>query len=477
MNGHLTIGKLLFSASTVCAVMLGCSTVEQAREAQDVAARVVAPDFNPSRAVPNDFRLSALVDFALTNRPSVVSSRLAVEDSRLALKQIAAGAPLLSSTPWNALDVSVSAGYSEASPGTTASEGDFRTDGGPSAALSLDILVYDFGRNAAEARAQAERVIAAEEAYIQTSYSAFSEVANSVLTCREAMELLSVAETNAVAAAAHLEQSEHRAEQGEVQKLDVLKARLTLSQAQEKLVSASNAVETARADLAYAVGCVKGDRAELPRIKPEMRQMLATVVAPDDPSEAALVAYALKNAPSVKIARARVRAASEDVDRAVADLYPTVSASTSLSWSDPLWFFRWGFSGAQSLFTGFRKTTAVDRARVALESARAALDDTTLSLARDLEIALAARVDAKEATLRAEKTRHAAEENFALVSQQYEIGEADRVEFADALKALTEARGDVVKAETIEQKAEVALSTIAGIPPVYRVRGKDYENE
>lgn len=477
MNERLTIGKVVVAASIACAVTLGCSTVEKAREAQDVASRVVAPDFAPVRAVPNDFRLSALVDFALTNRPSVVTSRLAVEDSRLALKQIAAGAPLISSVPWNALNVSASAGYSEASHGTTSSEGDFRTDGGPSAALSLDILVYDFGRNAAEARAQAERVIAAEEGYIQTSYAVFGEVADSVLTCREAIELLSVAETNAVAAAMHLEQAEHRAEQGEVQKLDVLNARLTLSQAQEKLVSASNSVETARADLAYAVGCVKGDRAELPRIKPEMRQMIATVVAPDDPSEEALVAYALKNAPSVKIARARVRAAREDVDRAVADLYPTVSASASLSWSDPLWFFRWGFSGAQSLFTGFRKTTAVDRARVALETACASLDEVSLALARDLEIALSARTDAKEAARRAEKTRHVAEENFALVSQQYEIGEADRVEFADALKALTTARGDVVKAETIEQKAEVALSTLVGIPPVYYVRGKDYENE
>lgn len=477
MNERLTIGKALLTASVVCAVMFGCSTVEKAREAQDVASRTVAPDFEPSRAVPVDMHLSALVDFALTNHPAIISARLAVEDARLALKQIDANAPVLSSAPLNALDLSVSGGYAESSRGTTVSEGNFDTDGSLSGALSLDILVYDFGRNAAEARAQAERIVAAEETFVRVSHEVFRDVSNCVFSCREATELMAVAETNAVAAAAHLEQAEHRAEQGEAQKLDVLNARLTLSQSQEKLVAASNAVETAEAELAYAIGCAKGDRDELSRIRPENLQILAEISAPEGDGEGALVAYTLKNAPAIRIARARVRAASEDVDRAVADLYPSVSASTSVSWTDPLWFFKWGVSGAQSLFTGWRKTTAVDRARIALESALVSLDETTLAIARDLEIALSARADAREAVLRAERTRHAAEENFALVSQQYDIGEADRVEFADALTALTEARGDVVRAETVAQKAEVALITISGLPPVYRVRGKDEVNE
>lgn len=459
-------GKTLIAFVSLAAVA-GCGTIHRAKSVQAVVDAETRPDALPQRVVPTDLRLSALVDFALTNRPSVVSSRLAVMDARLAMREIAAGSPVISSTPLNAFGLSLTGGHSESSAGATWSDAQFRTRGNASAGLSLDLLIYDFGRNAAEKKAQAERVIAAETDFIKVSYDVFREVANDVLDCREADELLMVAETNAVAAAAHLEQAERRAEQGEVQKLDVLKARLTLAQAAEKLVAASNAVTTAESELVYALGCAKGDREELKQMIPETREMIKPIELPTVDDEHAFVTYALTNAPVIRIARARVKAASAGVDRAIADLYPTISASTAFSWSDPLWYFKWGFSGVESLFTGFRKTTAVDRAVVAMMSASAQLNETSLALARDLEITLTTRHNAIESLRTAENTRRMAEENLTLVSRQYQIGEANRVDYADALKAVTDARADEVKAGTMRAKADAALYALAGLNPMY----------
>lgn len=459
-------GKALISLVSL-GVLAGCATIHRAKMMQSAVGSQVCADSIPVRPTPTDLRLSALVEFALTNRPTVVSSRLAVLDARLAMREIASGAPVLSATPLNALGLSVSGGHSESSGGSKWNDGQFQTHGNASAGLSLDLLIWDFGRNAADQRAQAERVIAAEEDFIKTSYDVFKEVAIDVFACREAEELLLVAQTNAVAAAAHLEQAERRAEQGEVQRLDVLKAKLTLAQAAEKLVTASNTVSTAESALVYALGCAKGDREEIKKMIPETRETLKPIDLPTPEAELAFVTYALTNAPSIRIARARVKAASAGVDRAIADLYPTISASTSFNWSDPLWYFKWGFTGAQSLFTGFRKTTAVDRAVVSMMSATAALNEVSLALARDLEIALSDRHDAQESLRTAEDTRRVAEENLALVTRQYQIGEANRVDYADALKAVTDARADEVRAVTVRSKAEVQLYALAGIKPIY----------
>ena len=81
------IGKSLVLG--LVAIGVGCSTVRQARQAQEEARASVAsaPDRPP---VPLNGTLAELVDFALTNRPSVLSARLAVTDARLRMKEIAA---------------------------------------------------------------------------------------------------------------------------------------------------------------------------------------------------------------------------------------------------------------------------------------------------------------------------------------------------------------------------------------------------
>lgn len=465
-------GRLAFGLALAAAV--GCSTVREAREAQttlaakgnDAAAGVAAEKVD-LRGWP----LARLVEFALTNRPSVVSKTLAMRDARLALKALAADAPILSDTPWTAPKLSVSGGHSESSEAVQIDDGDlWRTRGGPSAALSLELLVYDFGRYAAKARAQAEQVVASEQSLADEGFAVFQEVATAYFDFFERRALLEVAQTNAQQYAEHLTQAEERRAAGEANRLDVLRARLDLAQARQTVVAASNRVETTGATLLQALGVdvARGTWQTAFGTDPVGVDSVRRGFAATDEDVGAAFAFARTNAPALRVARAKLRAASHTVDAAIADLYPSVSATASLSWTDPLWVFRWGVTASQTLFQGFRKTTAVDRAVVALESAAADEDAAEQQLSVELETAVANRDNAREAVTSARASVRSAAENLETVRAQFAVGSASRVELSEAIASDSQARGDCITAFYDGQRAEAALFARTGRLPRFR---------
>lgn len=416
----------------------------------------------------SDRSLKELVQFAMTNRPAMVSAALAVVDARLALREIAADAPLVSYSPWTSPHLALSSGYSESS--TPDNKIKWRTEGAASAGLSLDILIYDFGRNASRASAQVERVIAAEHDFIQTGYQVFNEVSAAYFDLMECDALLAVAITNQTEFAIHLKEAEDRLAAGEAMKLDVTRAKSNLYQAREEVIVASNSVVTAGAELMKALG-VDVSRGTRDEVYPASGAALASVMRGFARTEYGVESafnLARTNAPAMAIARAQLRAASRQVDYAIADLMPSVSAQVGVNWADPLWVWHWGIDAVQSLFTGYRKTTAVDRAVVALQGAAADVDEAEQQLSLDLETAIAVRDNAQKKLETARMTVVQAREDLGLVKQQYQEGEVSRVDFTEAVSSYTRALGNRVSAFYTGQRAEAALFAIIGRVPEYR---------
>ena len=457
----------------LAAVLAGCGTfhaVHEARSAQRAhAVRGTGSDAGipAANADLKGMSLSQLVGFALDNRPSMMRARLAVEDARIALRQAAADAPLLSSTPWGAFGASASIGRSESSRAGYSLRGD--TDGSASGSLSLDVLLYDFGRNAAAARAYAEEVVAAETALVDAGYTVFEEVAAGYFALVRNETLLEVALTNEAEYAEHLEQAEMRMKHGEAKEVDVLKAKLDLAKSVQNVVAASNDVAIAGAELMTALGVDAssgGFREVLGQRRMELSHMQRSFASTSG-GIAELYGFARTNAPAVTVARTRLRAASHRVDAAVADLYPSLSASLALNWTDPLWYWRWGVNGAASLFTGWRRTAAVERATVALDSAACDVDTAELKLSRDIEIAVAERDNAVEALAAARTSVRSASENLDTVREQYMLGDASRIDFADAVAGYASSLGDRVRAFCRGQIAEAMLFRLTGRWPEY----------
>jgi len=461
----------IFQALALAVVFAGCGTFHAVREARSAqrasASRGMGVETRAEKVDLKGCNLAQLVDFALANRPSMVRARLAVEDARIALRQVAADAPLLSSTPWGALDAAASIGRSESSEPGHRLHG--KTDGSASGSLSLDILIYDFGRNAAEARALSEEVIAAESTLISTGYSVFEEVAISYFALLRNEALYEVALTNKAEYAEHLEQAELRKEHGEAKELDVLKAKLDLAKAVQNVVAASNDVVTAGAELMAALGvdAASGDFRTVLGSRDVGLSRLYRSLADTSAGASELYGAACTNAPLVQSARAHLRAASHEVDAAVANLYPTLSASIALNWADPLWYWRWGVNGAMSLFTGWRKTAAVERATIALDSAAHGVDSAELELSREIELAVAERDNAIEALAAARSSVRSGRENLDTVREQYLVGDVSRIEFTAAVSGYASSLGDRVRAFYRGQIAEAKLFRVVGRWPEY----------
>ena len=467
--------------AAVSSIVAGCATIHNARQVQ----RELAPRGDDGIAAQScervDFRgasLADLVGFALTNRPSIASKVLAVEDARLTLRALAANAPVLSETPWTAISAYASVRHSESTDALSPRYGgDWNTSGGASGAISLDLLIWDFGRYDASARAQAESVVAAEYALAAETDLVCREVAVAYFDFMERRALLEVALTNRQQYAEHLVRAEEFLKAGEANRLDVLKARLDLSRARQTVVTASNLVDTTGAALMCALGvdASRGTSAEAFGDAPvgidSVRRAFARTT--EDVDEA--FAFARTNAPALRVARARLRSASHSVDYAIANLMPTISATTSFSWTDPFWYWSWGFSAAQSLLSGGRDLTAVDRAVVACESAAVDLDAAEQQLSVSLETAIANRDNSAQAVSSALAALRSAKENLDTVREQFSIGTASRVDLSDAIAADSQARGDCISAFYDGQRAEASIFAILGCPPVFceeTVRGE-----
>ena len=465
--------RLAFAVWAAFALAVGCSTVKNARDVQKATAPKGDDAASATAVGKLDLRgatLERLVAFAVSNRPSIVSRRLAVEDARLALKALAADAPLVSDTPWTAASLGASGGYAESSAGATIGRSDgWQTHGSPSAALSLDLLVWDFGRYDARAKAQAEAVLAAEQALVDEGYAVFGQVARSYFDVMEARALLEVARTNERQYGDHLALAKERQKAGEAYKLDILKARLDLAKAHQATVAASNQVATAGAELMFALG-VEASRGTCDEVfgtdSPGIGCVYRGFSRSTDTIDEAF-AFARTNAPAVRVARAELRAASHDVDAAIADLYPSIRASASLNWTDPLWAWNWGVNAVQSLFQGFSKVTAVDRSVVALRQAATGVDAAEQQLSVSLETALAVRDNSEEAVRSAWASVRSAKENLDTVREQLSLGDVSRIELSDAIAADSKARGDCITAYYDGQRAEAALFVTVGRYPVY----------
>ena len=468
--------------------LAGCAVLHDARETQeslrekgrDNAQVTPEPDFNPGPA-----RAGELVDFALTNRPQRVTKALAVEDARVALKALAANAPIFSKAPWTTetplgfADVTASGGYSASAHGAHFDHLKSRTYGNWSASLSVDLLVYDFGRYSAEAEAQAEAVVAAELSYVKSGFDAFEEVTTSLATVLENESLYEVALTNRMEYAGYLTRAQNRLEAGEGRKYDVLEAQYNLQSAEERVIAASNAVRTARANFLQALGLSAtrpqgaGVLSRGGNVIEDLRPCLPETSATANE----LYDFARTNAPAMRVARANLRAAQADVDYARADLLPSLSASVGLDWTDPLWYWRWGANIAQTIFVGGRKMRALEHATIALKSQSSAIDEAERSLALQIEQTVAERDNAAQQFVSASASVAQALENLRIAEKQYEVGELSGIDYNTAVNSYVTSLGNRLSAFYARQRAEASLIALTGTQPKFLPSEESNEEE
>ena len=440
-----------------------CGTIHRAQKAKEEMQAVAnsAETAPASRVNLVGFQLPDFVAFAMTNRPEVISASLAAEERMLAVRTVESGKPFMP-------HLTAGAGYGQ----STANNGphfSWHNAGKFNANLSLELLLIDFGRYDASFRAACEDLVAAELSLAETQLGVFEDVATSYFTLLLNDALLDVARTNEWECIHHLAQATNRFENGEAKLLDVLRARLDLSEAVEARISASNNTVKAGAEFLRALG-LSVDRAAREDVLAVAADGLGRTLKEFEVSDftaAEALAAARTNSPALMVKRAQLRAAMNDVDGAVADLFPELKLSTSFNFVAPVWNWSWAFNAAQSLFLGWRKTTAVDAAVVGMRAARMAVESAEQSLSRDLAVAIAVRDDSVASLDAARTSVRQARENLRVADEQYRLGEASRIDYTDAVADYAAALGKRVKAFYEGQVAEARILRLTGGEPLY----------
>lgn len=461
MKVIIRFNALLLAAA--CAVV-GCKTVDKARHAQRAIAAYTNDTATVSVTNRVDLRKYKLVDyvaFASTNRPNLEASRLAVSNAVLAL---------LSVTSDRALQADLSGGYSQSTLNSGPNREHFswrQERGNFTGGVNFDLLLYDFGRLDAREQSAREELLAAKRDLANAELAVFNEVCQSYFTLLRNDALLEVARTNEFMHAEHLKQSEQLFGVGEAKKLDVLKARVDLSDAKLATINASNDVVTASAEFLRSLGLDHGRarRAEVLKVASDCLAESTNALPVTTYSAVEALAIARTNSPSLAALRARLRASVAQVDYAVADLKPRISLSSAFNFVDPAWNWSWGFQAVQSLMDGYRKELAIKSAVVAMESCRAAVESAEQQLSCELAVAAANRDNARQSLATARVEVEQARENFENVMMQYRVGDASRLDFTDAVGALANALGARVKAFYSAETAEAELVRLTGRDP------------
>ena len=405
---------LLLLSAALCAG--GCATVREARRAQETdTERTVRWAETPFAAREGALGMEELAQWARTNAPAVVQARQDVVQAQIALRSVnAAFIPV----------VDGSIGYTYASQNIDPHDTKWDGEGDWGGKLSLNWLLYDFGRTRA--------------------------------STRRAEEMLRVADATAESYRQHRDQTKDRLDVGAAMNYELSKAEVDYQNALLSEISASNAVETARASLALALGLAENPALELGDC--EFPAMTNDVDA--------LMAVAATNAPALAALRASADAAKDYVDWTICDLYPKLSFSLTFDAkgdSSPLlWNYAAVPAAAQTLFAAGAKNRQIEAAVAQLRAARSKLAEAEQQLYNQVLVATLAADRARKSLAVAETALAAAHENFDVVSSRYDVGKASALERTDAQVALSSAEANVVTARYDLHDTQILLARLIG---------------
>jgi outer membrane protein len=272
-------------------------------------------------------------------------------------------------------------------------------------------------------------------------------------------QLADVAQQQAVAVAAHLDQSRKLSDGGVVPKFEVIQAQTELAKAQGSVISARTMVETATAGLKRlltltqdaAIHVTAGEEADVPAGDREK-----------------LVAEAWESRPEVRAAEASVQLAEANVKLAKSTSGLTVALAagvtkTKASFGSEPTSWQVAVSAEKPIFDGQARDSAVKQAQAQLEAAKLSLENTRHDIALEVTQDLMNLNDAQERLRVAQQGVVNAEEQLRVAKVRYENGIALGVEVIDAETALTAAKAEAVNAQYGVQLATAQLRSAVGL--------------
>lgn len=341
-----------------------------------------------------------------------------------------------------------------------AGDASFDTEGTLSAGLSATQLLYDFGRTGGQVEAAEAGHTAAAEGERGARRDAALAVRQAYAEAVGQKLLVEVARSALENQRRHEAQTAAFIQAGTRPPVDGALARSERANAQVSLVNAENAYRSARARLAQACGRTDGIDFEVDETWPGPTPLEAT-------AQTALAAQAEAADPALAALAARRNAQEQTLASVQAGLWPVLDATTSLTESGPdPTALAWNWSGAVRLswplYQGGLTTAQALAARHDAAALEAQGEAARQRLWLRLEQARLAVRAGLEASAASDEAVAAAEERLKLAEGRYQTGVGTALELNDAELALTNARGQKIRALRDLASARAELIAAAG---------------
>ena len=374
-----------------------------------------------------ELTLDDCISLALKNRESIIQARGAEQVARMG--------------KWSALGVFL--------PNVTASWDYLHTDkngvagSARGALLSAGISVPDvvtsiFDLSAAQVDYAGARldVIASEQDLIYSVKSAYYAYLADV-------QNVSILEEAVKRSEEQLKLIQSKFDLGSASKSDVLKQKVQYGNDRLELLTAKNSVSTASSNLAYTIG-----------VDPRQDWQFASAytVRTFDGTLDSAVMFGLTHQPGILSLEKSLKSARIGYTSALTQYLPSLRVTAG--WEkempdhgDNVTTKTYGYGLSWTLFDGFRRESAVTRAKVARNNAVAVLANTRNKTVSDIKTAYLRISQLKEQKAVAEETVASATEDIKITQEKYNLGAATILDLLDAQVSLKRAEVSLISVD------------------------------
>jgi len=324
--------------------------------------------------------------------------------------------------------------------------------------ISLNQLLFDFGKSYYQSRSTRLQLNSAEEELIQTRLQVIYNVRQAYYGILRAKRNLAVLNQSIAQLELHLKMAEALYQVGKSAKIDVTSAELNLSNGQLELIQGENNLKTAIATLNNVMGLTKRMEYDLVDELEAKKEQLGFETALER-------AYAQR--PDLRALLEREKALEQLVKSARADYFPKLTASASYNWTGedfPLSdYWALGLGLSVPIFNGFQTRNSVEQAKANLAILGSNLVLLKQKIYLEVESAYLKLEEAKKRILVAELAQRQAEENLSLANARYQAGAGSAIEVADAELKFSNAGLGYIQALYDYKLAESALEKAMGV--------------
>lgn len=402
-------------------------------------------------ATPDEISLADAVRLSLAHDPSAVTARESVVQARAGLLQ--SRGSLFPSLSLNGVYSNSSNERFDQTTGRLVSQS-------YTAQLQGSYEIFVGGRRLAEVRSAGASVDASEARFRSQRFRTVLTTTEVFYAAAAAEDLVTAAEQRLARARQQLDFARTRLEVGTVTTSDVLRAEIETGNAELAVVDANSQLRRTALELGRNIG-----------VAAEVRPALDSLPshAPELPPTQALVARALRSAPSVLAEDATVKSRKADRYAALTPYLPSLRVNGGYEWfsfdfppRDESWSLR--LVASLPLFNQFQREAALSRASAAERVAEAAARDARLAVRVEVETAVQTIAAAERRVEISGRSLELATEDLRVQEERYQIGASTIVDLQTSQVALTEAEVAAVTARQALGSAVARLEAILGEP-------------